>query len=97
MRSLLLLVLFTPLLGAAEPEFTPLFDGKSLNGWTFIVKPDKDGKKADPKETESFQPSYERLQAALPKIQIATDRLTKNPQDYEALVARAYFSVAALA
>ena len=50
--------------------------------------------KADPKEAESFQPSYERLQAALPKIQIATDRLTKNPQDYEALVARAYWYLA---
>lgn len=32
---------------------TPLFDGQSLNGWTYIVKPDKDGKKADPKETWS--------------------------------------------
>jgi hypothetical protein len=31
--------------------FTPLFDGKSLDGWSFVVKPDKDGKKADPKLT----------------------------------------------
>ena len=31
----------------------PLFDGKTLDGWTFIVKPDKDGKKADPKDTWS--------------------------------------------
>lgn len=38
---------------AADDEFTPLFDGKTLNGWTFIVKPDKDGKKADPKDTWS--------------------------------------------
>ena len=38
---------------AAEDGFTPLFDGKSLDGWTFIVKADKDGKKADPKETWS--------------------------------------------
>ncbi len=33
--------------------FVPLFDGKTLGGWTFIVKPDKDGKKADPKDTWS--------------------------------------------
>jgi hypothetical protein len=39
---------------AADPEFTPLFDGKSLAGWTFIVKEDKDGKKADPKDTWSI-------------------------------------------
>jgi hypothetical protein len=38
---------------AADDGFTPLFDGKSLAGWTFIVKPDKDGKKADPKQTWS--------------------------------------------
>ncbi len=38
---------------AADDGFTPLFDGKSLDGWTFIVKPDKDGKKADPKDTWS--------------------------------------------
>jgi hypothetical protein len=34
-------------------EFVPLFDGKTLDGWAFIVKPDKDGKKADPKLTWS--------------------------------------------
>jgi hypothetical protein len=33
--------------------FVPLFDGKTLDGWTFIVKPDKDGKRADPKDTWS--------------------------------------------
>lgn len=33
--------------------FTPLFDGKTLDGWTFIVKPDKEGKRADPKLTWS--------------------------------------------
>jgi hypothetical protein len=38
---------------AADEDFTPLFDGKSLSGWTFIVKPDKDGNKADPKLTWS--------------------------------------------
>jgi len=53
MRSFLFLLMLAPALPAAEPEFTPLFDGKSLTGWTFIVKPDKDGKKADPKETWS--------------------------------------------
>ncbi len=37
----------------AEEGFTSLFDGKSLAGWTFIVKPDKDGKKASPKDTWS--------------------------------------------
>jgi hypothetical protein len=37
----------------ADTEFTPLFDGKTLNGWSFIVKPDKDGKKADPMNTWS--------------------------------------------
>jgi hypothetical protein len=34
---------------AAEEGFTPLFDGKTLDGWDFIVKADKDGKKPDPK------------------------------------------------
>jgi hypothetical protein len=34
---------------AAEEGFTPLFDGKTLEGWDFIVKADKDGKKPDPK------------------------------------------------
>jgi hypothetical protein len=40
---------------AADDGFTPLFDGKSLDGWTFIVKPDKDGKKADPLQTWSVK------------------------------------------
>src|SRR3954462_15197198 len=40
---------------AADDGFTPLFDGKSLDGWTFIVKPDKDGKKANPKDTWSVK------------------------------------------
>ena len=39
----------------ADDGFTPLFDGKSLSGWSFIVKPDKDGKKADPKRTWSVR------------------------------------------
>ena len=38
---------------AKDDQFTPLFDGKTLTGWTYIVKPDKDGKKADPKDTWS--------------------------------------------
>ncbi len=39
---------------AVEDEgFAPLFDGKTLDGWTFIVKPDKDGKRADPTGTWS--------------------------------------------
>lgn len=56
MRVLLacsLIVLAARTASAADDGFTPLFDGKSLDGWTFIVKPDKDGKKADPKETWS--------------------------------------------
>ncbi|MBN9120607.1 MAG: DUF1080 domain-containing protein [Planctomycetes bacterium] len=57
MRTLLSLATFTlavPAL-AADDGFTPLFDGKSLDGWSFIVKPDKDGKRADPKETWSVK------------------------------------------
>jgi hypothetical protein len=57
MRSLLafaLLALAPPAFGD-EKNFTPLFDGKSLDGWTFIVKPDKNGKRADPKTTWSVQ------------------------------------------
>jgi|SRR5579883_57630 len=55
MRSLsfLLVLSMTAPCCAADSEFTPLFDGKSLDGWTFIVKPDKDGKEADPKNTWS--------------------------------------------
>jgi hypothetical protein len=55
MRTLLALAaLALPLtLPAAEDGFVPLFDGKTLDGWTFIVKPDKDGKRADPKDTWS--------------------------------------------
>lgn len=40
---------------AADPNVVPLFDGKTLDGWTFIVKPDKDGKTADPKLTWSVK------------------------------------------
>lgn len=55
MRPLLFLslALGLPPAARAADDFTPLFDGKSLAGWTFIVKADKDGKKADPKETWS--------------------------------------------
>lgn len=51
--AFLLLATIVPCAAAADNGFTPLFDGKSLDGWTFIVKPDKDGKKADPKDTWS--------------------------------------------
>ena len=56
MRTAILLFAFAaglPPTRAAEDEFKPLFDGKSLDGWTFIVKADKDGKKADPRATWS--------------------------------------------
>jgi hypothetical protein len=43
---------------AGGDDITPLFDGKTLDGWTFIVKPDKDGKKADPKDTWSVVDGY---------------------------------------
>src|SRR4051812_42880727 len=57
MRTLLCLAAFALALPAlaAEEGFTPLFDGKSLDGWTFIVKADKDGKKADPSNTWSVK------------------------------------------
>ena len=59
MRSLLSLSLLAvgALTVPADDErgFVPLFDGKTLDGWTFIVKPDKDGKKADPKDTWSVK------------------------------------------
>jgi hypothetical protein len=62
MRCLLYLLLLGALLpaAAADDDATSLFDGKSLNGWTFIVKADKDGKKADPKETWSVVDGYIR-------------------------------------
>lgn len=59
MRTLLSLVAFCFAVSALAADdkdgFTPLFDGKSLDGWTFIVKADKDGKKADPKNTWSVK------------------------------------------
>jgi hypothetical protein len=62
MRTLASLACFVVALPAvaADDGFTPLFDGKSLDGWTFIVKPDKDGKKADPKDTWSATDGYIR-------------------------------------
>jgi hypothetical protein len=62
MRCLLILVLLAGVAPGAPADdgFTPLFDGKSLDGWTFIVKPDKDGKKGDPKETWSVTDGYIR-------------------------------------
>jgi hypothetical protein len=56
MRTILLvssLALVAPIRADEGNGFVPLFDGKSLDGWTFIVKPDKDGKRADPKDTWS--------------------------------------------
>lgn len=55
MRPLLCTLLFALASPAFADDFTPLFDGKSLEGWAFIVKPDKDGKKADPKTTWSVK------------------------------------------
>jgi hypothetical protein len=56
MRTILAISAFaiaTPILADEKDGFTPLFDGKTLDGWTFIVKPDKEGKRADPKGTWS--------------------------------------------
>lgn len=53
-------VVLAPAVPAAEDDFKPLFDGKSLDGWTFFVKPDKDGKMADPKQTWSVTDGYIR-------------------------------------
>jgi hypothetical protein len=56
MRTFLALAGFAftaPTFAADNDGFIPLFDGKTLDGWTYIVKPDKDGKKADPKDTWS--------------------------------------------
>jgi hypothetical protein len=57
MRLFLSLIAFAftyPAVGA-DDGFIPLFDGKSLDGWTFIVKPNKDGQKSDPKDTWSVR------------------------------------------
>jgi hypothetical protein len=56
MRALLILAgccLTVPARGDEPGAGSRLFDGKTLDGWTFIVKPDKEGKRADPKETWS--------------------------------------------
>jgi hypothetical protein len=56
MRTIFILSVFAiaiPMKAAQEDGFTPLFNGKTLDGWTFIVKPDKEGKRADPKSTWS--------------------------------------------
>ncbi len=37
-RTFCLLLTFAALLPAAEPDFVPLFDGKTLNGWTLVGK-----------------------------------------------------------
>lgn len=38
---------------AAEPKTVRLFDGKSFDGWSMVVKPAADGTKADPLQTWS--------------------------------------------
>lgn len=62
MRPLVCALAFALAVGfaPAADDVTPLFDGKSLLGWTFIVKPDKDGNKADPKDTWSVADGYIR-------------------------------------
>ncbi len=55
MRFFFAFVLAVVALPASANDFTPLFNGKSFDGWTFIVKPDKQGKKVDPKMTWSVQ------------------------------------------
>ena len=51
----LLIGLFVLPVSGMEDDVVPLFDGKTLGGWTFVVKPDKNGKKADPKDTWSVR------------------------------------------
>ena len=58
--SLALFAIAAPVVADDADGFTPLFDGKTLDDWTFIVKPDKDGKKADPKGTWSVVDGYIR-------------------------------------
>jgi hypothetical protein len=55
LRTIILtaLALITSVAADQKDQFTPLFDGQTLEGWTFIVKPDKEGKRADPKNTWS--------------------------------------------
>jgi hypothetical protein len=56
MRMFLILsavAIATPIKADQKDEFSPLFDGKTLDGWTFIVKPDKEGRRADPNSTWS--------------------------------------------
>ncbi len=60
MRTLFCLTAFALGSSARADDFRPLFDGKTLDGWTFIVKLDKDGKKADPKDTWSATDGYIR-------------------------------------
>ena len=53
--SLVAFFLVTGLLSAKEPEFVPLFDGKTLNGWALIEKKGpgymvKDGNLVCPKD-----------------------------------------------
>ena len=58
MRTLLVtaaLLASSVALCAADEGFKPLFNGKNFDGWTFVVKAGKDGKKADPKETWSVK------------------------------------------
>jgi hypothetical protein len=54
------LAALAPLGPSADDGFVPLFNGQSLEGWTFIVKPDKDGRKADPLQTWMVTDGYLR-------------------------------------
>lgn len=50
-----MLALLLTLMVAQPERDVPLFDGKTLTGWKAVVKPDKDGKLADPKDTWSVK------------------------------------------
>jgi hypothetical protein len=51
----------SPSLPAAQNDgFTPLFDGKSFDGWYFTLRANKDGSKPDPKLTWSIVDGYIR-------------------------------------
>lgn len=54
------LVGLVPVLPAADEGVVPLFNGKTLDGWEFIVKPDQQGRKADPLQTWLVTDGYLR-------------------------------------
>lgn len=53
--ALFLLILPVAVVADDKAAPVPLFDGKSLAGWKATVRPDKDGKVADPKDTWSVK------------------------------------------